>query len=105
MAYTVYHTVVDVKNLNRRGAGSALTGLLGLSGKLLGELEGVHGLLVRLLAEFVRGEVISLAVGHGCGGVGVGRKVVVLRGSIMRALWHAVLLARLLFWYVRCGRR
>jgi hypothetical protein len=43
-----------------------------------------------LYREFVRGEMISFAVG-GCGcGMGMGRKVVKLRDSIMRALWHLV---------------
>ena len=45
------------------------------------------GLLGRLLGEFVRGEMIFLAVGSG-GGVGVGRQVVDFCCSIMDALWQ-----------------
>jgi hypothetical protein len=41
---------------------------------------------VRLFAEFVSAQVISFAVGDGGGGVGVGRKIVELRGSFVRAL-------------------
>lgn len=67
-------------------------GLLGFPGKLFGELEGVHGVFVGLLAEFVSGQVISLAVSDGSGGVGVGRKVMEFCNSIVRALGHGVLL-------------
>jgi hypothetical protein len=39
--------------------------------------------------------MIPLAVGDGSGGVGVGRKVMELCDSIVRALWHGVFLNRL----------
>jgi hypothetical protein len=41
-----------------------------------GELVSIHGMLVRLLAEFVSCQVIFFAMGHGSGRVGMGRKVV-----------------------------
>lgn len=47
---------------------------------------------MRLLAEFVSGQMISFAVGYGSGGVGVGRKIVEFCDSIVRALGHGVLL-------------
>jgi hypothetical protein len=47
--------------------------------------------LLRLLAEFVGGQMISLVVGYGRSGVGVGRKVVEFCCSIVGALWHSVL--------------
>ena len=51
-------------------------------------LECVRGMFVRLFGEFVGREVVSLAVGH-CGGrVGMGSKVVQFCNSIMCALWH-----------------
>jgi hypothetical protein len=47
---------------------------------------------MRLFAQLVRGQVISLAV-RGCGGgVRVRCQVVQLRDSIVRTLWHVVLL-------------
>ena len=45
-------------------------------GELFGELEGVSGVFMRLLAEFVRGQMISFAVGYGSGVVGVSCQVV-----------------------------
>jgi hypothetical protein len=45
---------------------------------------------VRLFAEFVSGEMISLTVSRGGRGVGVGRKAMEFCGSIVRALWHGV---------------
>jgi hypothetical protein len=54
---------------------SGLAGLSGIPGKLFGELQGVHGVCVSLSAEFVSGQMISLAVSNGRGGVGVGRKI------------------------------
>ena len=47
---------------------------------------------VSLLTEFVRGEMVCLAVGGSGGGVSVGCQVVEFRGSIVRALGHGVLL-------------
>jgi hypothetical protein len=55
----------------------------------------VHGVLVRLFGEFVRGQVISLTVRDSSGGVGVGRQVMKFCDSIVRTLWHGVLLGRL----------
>jgi hypothetical protein len=54
---------------------------------------GVHGVLMRLLAKFAGREMISFAVGDGGGRVGVGRKIVKLRGALVHTLWHSVLLA------------
>jgi hypothetical protein len=67
-------------------------GLSAIPGKLFGELQGVHGVCVSLPAEFVSGQMISLAVSNGRGGVGVGRKVVEFCESIVRALGHGLLL-------------
>jgi hypothetical protein len=53
-------------------------GLSGFPGEFFGELEGVSGVFVRLLAEFVSGQMISFAVGYGSGVVGVGCQVVQL---------------------------
>jgi hypothetical protein len=53
---------------------------------------GIPGVLKRLFGQFVSGEMVSFSV-SGCGGtVGVGRKVMKFRDSIVRALWHVVLL-------------
>jgi hypothetical protein len=49
-------------------------------------------MLMRLPAKFVSGQMIFLAMGNGGGLVGVGRQVVELRGSIVSALRHKVLL-------------
>jgi hypothetical protein len=50
----------------------------------LGELVGVHGVLERLLAEFVSAQMISFAMGN-CGGrVHMGREIVELCDSIVR---------------------
>jgi len=43
---------------------------------------------MRLFGEFMSGSMISLAMSHGGGGMGVGRKVVEFCDSIVRALWH-----------------
>lgn len=51
--------------------------------------------LVRLLREFVSGQVISFAMGGGCGGMSVGSKVMQFSSSIVRTLGHRVLLANL----------
>jgi hypothetical protein len=51
--------------------------------------------LVRLFGKFMRGQVISLTVRDGSGGVGVGRQVMEFCDSIVRTLWHGVLLSRL----------
>jgi hypothetical protein len=49
-------------------------------------------MLMRLSAELVSGQMISLAVGNGGGLVGMGRQVVELRSSIVGTLRHRVLL-------------
>jgi hypothetical protein len=51
----------------------------------------VHGVLERLLAEFVSAQMVSLTVGHRCSGVCVSSKIVKLRDRIVRT-WHGVLL-------------
>lgn len=48
-------------------------------------------MLVRLFRQLVRGEVIFLAVCHGSGIVGVRCKIVKLRNSIVRTLWHKLI--------------
>ena len=64
-----------------------------VAGKLFGELESVHGVFVRLLAEFMSGQMISFAVGDGSGIVGVGRKVMEFCELLhMPTLWHGALL-------------
>jgi hypothetical protein len=76
-------------------AGRCVLWLFRFGGNLddfLGVFVCVYGVLVCLLAQLVSGQVISLAVGGGSGGVGVSRKVVKFCGSIMRALWHGILL-------------
>ena len=65
-------------------------GFCGLRGEFFRELVGVHGVLERLLAEFVSAEVVSFAVSDGGCVVGVGRKVMELCESIVLALWHDV---------------
>jgi hypothetical protein len=73
-----------------RHSAVSFAGPWSLRAQLFGELVGVQGVLVRLFAEFVSGEMISLAVsGRGCS-VGVGRKVMEFCGSIVHALWHDV---------------
>ncbi|MHB8216118.1 MAG: hypothetical protein ACYDDS_08575 [Candidatus Sulfotelmatobacter sp.] len=57
----------------------------------LGEFMSVHGMLVRLLAELMSGQMISFAVSGSSGGVGMGGKVVEFGNSIVRALRHGVL--------------
>jgi hypothetical protein len=51
-----------------------------------------HGVLIRLFGKFVSSEMISLAVSGGSGAVGVRRKIMEFRGSIVRTLWHLFLL-------------
>lgn len=49
-------------------------------------------MLVRLLGQLVRSEMISFTVGGCRGYVGMGCKVMELGDSIVRALWHGLLL-------------
>jgi hypothetical protein len=60
---------------------------------------GVPGMLKRLLGKFVTGKMISLAVSGGRRTVGVRRKVMKFRNSIVPALGHIVLLR------IRCDWR
>jgi hypothetical protein len=48
-------------------------GRSGFPGKLFRKLQGIHRVFVGLSAEFVSGQMISLAVGNSSGVVGVGR--------------------------------
>ncbi len=50
---------------------------------------------MRLFGEFVRGHVICFTVRDSGRGMGVGSKVVEFCDSIVRTLWHGVLLNRL----------
>jgi hypothetical protein len=54
-------------------------------------LMGIHGVLVCLFTEFMRGQMVSFAVGSGCSGVGVGGEVVEFCRSIVGTLWHGLL--------------
>lgn len=65
-----------------------------MGGEFFGDLVGIHRVLVGLLAKFVGGQMVSLAVGGSRGLVSVGRKIVKFRGSIVRTLWHGALLVR-----------
>jgi hypothetical protein len=53
---------------------------------------GILRVFKSLLAEFVSGEMVALAVGGGGGSMGMRRKVVKFRSSIVCALGHRVLL-------------
>ncbi len=44
---------------------------------------GVHGVLVRLLAQFMGGEMVSLAVGGGGGLMGMGGQVMQFGDSVV----------------------
>jgi hypothetical protein len=63
-----------------------------LQGEFFAKLVGVDGVLVRLHGQLVSSEVISFAVGGCRGKVGMGGKVMELGDSIVRALWHGLLL-------------
>src|SRR5579862_1101787 len=47
---------------------------------------------MRLFGEFVSGKVVAFALSHGRRGVSVGCQIVEFCDSIMRALWHILLL-------------
>src|ERR1700684_2195729 len=64
-------------------------------GEFFAKLVGIHGVFMRLHGQFVRSEVISFAVGGCRGKVGMGCKVMELGDSIVRALWHSLLLSSL----------
>src|SRR5260370_35919715 len=76
----------DTEERNFRALGFA--GPFGWPGKVLSQFEGVAGKFVRLSAEFASGQMSSLVVGNGRGGVGMGRKVVELCDPVVRARWH-----------------
>jgi hypothetical protein len=67
-----------------------LCGPCALRAQLFDKFVNVHGVLVRLFAEFVSRQMIPLAVSRGGRGVGVGREVMEFCSSIVRALWHGV---------------
>jgi hypothetical protein len=69
-----------------------LLGLTGLQGEFFAKLVGVDGMFVRLHGQLVSSEMISFAVGSCRGKVGMGGKVMELGDSIVRALWHSLLL-------------
>ena len=52
-----------------RHSAHSFAGACSLRAQLFGELVGVHGVLVRLFAEFVSGSMISLAMSRGGRGV------------------------------------
>jgi hypothetical protein len=68
-----------------------------LQGEFFAKLAGVAGMLVRLHGQLVSSEMISFTV-RGCRGrVGMGGKVMELGDSIVRALWHGLLLVPSMF--------
>jgi hypothetical protein len=62
-----------------------------LGGQFLSQPVNVHGVLVSLFGEFVRGQVISFTVRDRSRSVGMGRKVVEFCDPIVDTLWHGVL--------------
>jgi hypothetical protein len=63
-----------------------------LCGELFGKFVDVHRLFVRLFGEFVSGQVIFFTMrDRGCL-VSMCCKIVEFRESIVRALWHRILL-------------
>jgi alpha-galactosidase len=69
-----------------------LLSLTRLQGEFFAKLAGVGGMLVRLYGQLVSSEMISFTVGGCRCKVGMGRKVMQLGDSIVRALWHGLLL-------------
>jgi hypothetical protein len=67
-------------------------GLCDLFDQFVRVLMGVRGVFMRLSGEFVSSYMISFSESSGGGSVGVSCKVVEFCGSIMRTLWHGVLL-------------
>jgi hypothetical protein len=53
--------------VNRMACPLGSGGFRGIFGKIFDELMSVHGVLLRLSGEFVRGEMVSFPMG-GCGG-------------------------------------
>jgi hypothetical protein len=74
-----------------------LLSLTRLQGEFFAKLAGVAGMLVRLHGQLVSSEMISFTV-RGCRRtVGMGGKVMELGDSIVRALWHGLLLVPWMF--------
>ncbi|MGA7557582.1 MAG: hypothetical protein WCF61_03210 [Terriglobales bacterium] len=95
--------IVGVNSLHWALCVLGFGGLSFLSGQLLGELVNIHRVLMRLSGKFVRGQVISFTVRDSGRSVSVGGKVVHFRESIVRALWHVVLLRRLVDGCAHCS--
>jgi len=74
---------------------SPFAGFCILRGQFFGQPVYVHRVLVRLFAEFVRRHMICFAVRDSGRGMGVRGKIVQLCDSIVRTLWHGVLLSGL----------
>jgi hypothetical protein len=76
----------------RTAAFIVLLSLTRLQGEFFAKLAGVGGMLVRLYGQLVSSEMISFTVCSCCGKVGMGGEVMELGDSIVRALWHGLLL-------------
>jgi hypothetical protein len=63
-----------------------------LEGEFFANLVGIDGVLMRLRGQLVRSKMISFTVGGCRGKVGMSGKVMELGDSIVRALWHSLLL-------------
>jgi len=63
-----------------------------LCGELFGKFVDVHRLFVRLFGEFVSGQVIFFTMRDRSCLVSMCCKIVEFRESIVRALWHRILL-------------
>lgn len=72
---------------------SLLPGLLRFLDQFFGLLIGVLRVFESLLAQFMSGQMICLAVGFSRGVVGVACQVVKLRGSTVCTLGHGILLS------------
>jgi hypothetical protein len=68
--------VISKVEVNRRDCPLGSGGFRGIFRKILDELMGVDGVLVRLSGKFVRGEMVSFPMGCGSGGVSMRCKVV-----------------------------
>jgi hypothetical protein len=62
------------------------SGLCGFLSQLFAELVRIHGMLARLLAEFMSRQMVFFAMGDGRGRMRVSRKVVEFRSSLMKSL-------------------
>jgi hypothetical protein len=77
---------------NKNGGFHGPLSLTRLQGEFLAKLVGVGRVFVRLHGQFVSSQVISFAVSGCRGKVGMGCQVMELGDSIVRALWHGLLL-------------